>query len=198
MQWIVFDYGEVISRRSIEFPRLAETIGTAEKAFNAAYWAERERYCHGCSDLDYWSAVGIRLGIKVDSVLSNKLTAIDTEGWLHPNEDSVALVADLAATKTQLALLSNAPASFAPFLQQQPWTEHFRHVLVSGTLGVAKPYPEIWAALVDGLDAVAQDCLFIDDSQTNVDGARAAGLHAERWSTAEAMRQRLTELNILT
>jgi putative hydrolase of the HAD superfamily len=54
VRWIVFDYGEVISKPIEELPVLAELVGAPVDVFTAAYWAERPAYDRGLSDVDYW------------------------------------------------------------------------------------------------------------------------------------------------
>ncbi len=48
-------------------------------------------------------------------------------------------------------------------------------------VGWAKPSAEFFTHIVETLDVSADQVLFVDDSQANVDGARNAGLRAERW-----------------
>lgn len=200
MRWVVFDYGEVISRRTEAVPALAGRLGAEVDRFEKAYWANRERYDRGEPDLDYWRSVAADAGVgadRVDVATSAELTAIDTTGWLTADRDSLDLLAELHEAGVALALLSNAPSSFGRLAEQQPWVRRFRHLLFSGDLGVAKPDPEIWTALLERLDAAPEQCLFLDDRQVNVDGARRAGLAGERWPGALAIRDRLTEFGVL-
>jgi 2-haloacid dehalogenase len=41
-----------------------------------------------------------------------------------------------------------------------------------------KPQPEIYNLLLERYGLDAGDCIFIDDSRANVEGARAVGMHA--------------------
>ncbi|WP_425425363.1 HAD-IA family hydrolase [Amycolatopsis saalfeldensis] len=59
------------------------------------------------------------------------------------------------------------------------------------TVGCAKPDPEIFRLLLEKLGAEPADCLFFDDRQSNVDGARAVGIQAHLWDGAEAARAAL-------
>ncbi|MGM1058758.1 HAD family hydrolase [Saccharothrix sp. Mg75] len=181
MRWVVFDYGEVISRPTEALPELASLLGVPEEGFAAAYWAPRHDYDSGTPDLGYWRAVGARLGVGVDAELAARLTDVDVRGWLLPDPSVVALVEELAASGVPLALLSNAPASFARVAEREPWAAHFRHLVFSGDLGVAKPDRRIFTALVERLGAEPGDCVFFDDRQVNVDGANAAGLTGVLW-----------------
>jgi putative hydrolase of the HAD superfamily len=42
--------------------------------------------------------------------------------------------------------------------------------------GILKPDPRAYAAVTEGLGIAAADCVFVDDQQRNVDGARRVGM----------------------
>lgn len=196
---MVFDYGEVISRRTKEIPTLAAMLGVADvDAFAKAYWGERDAYDRGWSDAAYWRQVAERLGVAVTDELVTRLTDVDETGWLHIVPESRALVDELCGDGVGVAILSNAPASFARRLMAQQWVRPIDHVLVSGELGYAKPDAAIWAELIARLGARPHEILFFDDRATNVTGAREAGLMAEAWTDATAGRARLVELGVLS
>jgi putative hydrolase of the HAD superfamily len=190
----VFDYGEVISKRTTALPDLAGVLGADPIAFEGSYWAHREAYDRGMTDLEYWSLVA---GSELDPQVSAQLTKIDTTGWLALDQSTVDLIADVKAAGLGLALLSNAPSAFGRLVETEAWTKQFAHLLFSGDLGIAKPDAEIWAALLDRLGAQAPDCVFFDDRQVNIDGATAAGLHGRLWRSAEQARSDLSALEWL-
>jgi putative hydrolase of the HAD superfamily len=193
VRWIVFDYGEVISVRTTALPDLAALAGVPEADFTAAYWAARDIYDRGSSDLEYWTAV--HPGVSPE--LAASLTEVDIAGWLHTAPSTLALLDELTEAGVSLALLSNAPMSFARVAEQQEWTKHFQRLVFSGDLGIAKPDPEIWSALAQELDAAPGDCVFLDDRQVNVDAALAAGMGAALWRGADSARSALVELGVL-
>ncbi|PRX47475.1 putative hydrolase of the HAD superfamily [Prauserella shujinwangii] len=179
--WVVFDYGEVICSRTTAIPGLAARLGVAAEEFEPAYWRHRDAYDRGASDLEYWRAIGDSVGVSVDESTSADLTAMDIAGWSRVEPATLAVLEGLAEAGAALALLSNAPVSFARFAERQPWSRHFRELLFSGDAGIAKPDREIFDLLVARLGVDPGDCFFLDDRQSNVDAARAAGLRAERW-----------------
>lgn len=188
MRWVVFDYGEVISRPTGALPELAGLLGVPVEDFEPAYWKARDAYDRGQPDLEYWRAVGEVAGAAVDEELAARLTEVDVRGWLHPDPGSVELIEELASEGVPLALLSNAPVSFARVAEREPWARHFEHLVFSGDLGVAKPDPRIFAALAERLGAAPQDCVFFDDRQVNVDAANAAGLRGVLWQGSSHAR----------
>ncbi|MCP2253478.1 putative hydrolase of the HAD superfamily [Prauserella aidingensis] len=189
--WVVFDYGEVLCRRTTALPELAGKLDVPPATFEPAYWAHRDPYDRGADDVAYWQAVADTVDTEVDDRAVRELTEIDARGWSQLAPDAQALVETLADSGRRLALLSNAPASFARHAEKQPWTRHFEHLIFSGDVGMAKPDAEIYRLLVQRLGCSAGDCLFFDDRTANVDAARAAGLHAELWPGAEAAKSLL-------
>ncbi|MCP2250781.1 HAD-IA family hydrolase [Lentzea aerocolonigenes] len=189
MRWIVFDFGEVISQRNPALPLMAARLGVSLDAFEAAYW-DRDAYDRGGSDAEYWSLIGSALGLSFDSSVVREMTALDNAGWLDdPVMDTVALIEDLSSLGVPLALLSNAPATFARLAEKVPWAKHFRHLVFSGDLGLAKPDLEIWRHVESVIGS--SDVIFFDDRTSNVEGALAAGWDARLWTSAAAARLEL-------
>jgi putative hydrolase of the HAD superfamily len=54
-------------------------------------------------------------------------------------------------------------------------------------LGLAKPDPAYFAAVVDRLGVAPAEALLVDDNLLNVQAAREVGLHAEAWSHREEL-----------
>lgn len=184
--WVVFDYGEVLCHRTTALPELAGRLDVPPATFEPAYWAHRDPYDRGAGDVAYWQAVADTVDTEVSERAVRELAEIDARGWSQLDPEAQRLVEKLAASGRRLALLSNAPASFARHAERQPWTQHFEQLLFSGDVGMAKPDEEIYRLLVQRLGCSPDDCLFFDDRRANIDAARAAGLRAELWPGAEA------------
>ncbi|GAA2335662.1 HAD family phosphatase [Saccharopolyspora halophila] len=193
-RWVVFDYGEVISRRTAELPSLAALLQVGAEDFERAYWAERDRYDQGLPDADYWRAVAARVGRTVDDALVARLTTRDVEGWLNTDPATIALLDELRGQGVPLAMLSNASSTFGRAVERQPWAPWFEHLLFSGDLGIAKPDPRIWRILTDALGAAPEDCSFFDDREDNIAAARAAGIDAHLWESAAEAKRLIEEI----
>ncbi|MGH7882948.1 MAG: HAD-IA family hydrolase [Candidatus Dormibacteraceae bacterium] len=198
INWVVFDYGGVISRRTAALPRLAARLGVDVGVLFQAYWQHRGAYDAGeHSDFTYWQAIGEELGVVIDQATAVELTNEDMRGWLETDPEALELLEDLQESGMALALLSNAPGSLGREIERQPWAWLLRQRLFSADLGVTKPDKPIWLKLLRTLDAKAPECLFFDDLQNNVDGALAVGLRAECWSGAAPARMVLNDLGLL-
>jgi FMN phosphatase YigB (HAD superfamily) len=75
--------------------------------------------------------------------------------------------------------------------------EVFGTLVISGEEGVLKPERKIFEILCERAGVAAQDCVFIDDSEKNVEGARAAGWDAIHFTGADALRQALVARGLL-
>ena len=68
--------------------------------------------------------------------------------------------------------------------------DHFDQVTFSYELGVIKPEAEIYHDAIRGLGVEPVEALFLDDRPENVEGGRAAGIHAELFTTWEEFLER--------
>lgn len=75
--------------------------------------------------------------------------------------------------------------------------EVFGTLVVSGQEGIIKPDPRIFDLLCERAGVVPSECVFIDDSPKNIEGAKAAGWDAIHFTTADALRSALEERNLL-
>jgi putative hydrolase of the HAD superfamily len=185
VRWVVFDFGEVLSRRTEALASIAAGLAVEPDDFERRYWAARRAYDAGQPDAEYWTTVA---GRALDAETVAGLVEADSLGWLRLDPGSAALLRDLHAAGVPLALLSNAPSSFRPYVEAQSWSDCFRVRVFSGDLGVVKPDPRIYAAVTERLGAPPAQVTFFDDRSENVAGARTAGWTAHRWQGAERAR----------
>jgi 2-haloacid dehalogenase len=73
----------------------------------------------------------------------------------------------------------------------------FEDVVVSGLEGLLKPEAAIYQLLCERNGLAAAECLFIDDSPANVEGARRVGMAAHHFTTPEALARSLAAEGVL-
>jgi 2-haloacid dehalogenase len=73
----------------------------------------------------------------------------------------------------------------------------FEDILVSGREEMIKPDPAIYRRLLDRNGLRAPDCLFVDDSKKNVEGAKAVGMQAVHFQSPAQLRLDLENLSLL-
>lgn len=77
---------------------------------------------------------------------------------------------------------------------QAPFLERFRGIVVSGDERLVKPDPAIYRLLLDRYGLRAEDCVFIDDSAHNVQGAEAVGMRGLHFASPEQLARDLCAL----
>ena len=89
-----------------------------------------------------------------------------------------------------LYLLSNAGVRFDRAKGRIPVLPLLSGWVVSAYEHLMKPDPAIYALLCQRYGLEPSACLFVDDSQDNVEDARRAGMSAYRFTTAEQTSRR--------
>jgi putative hydrolase of the HAD superfamily len=98
---------------------------------------------------------------------------------LHPNEPMIALMRELKASGKRMAMLTNNVREWEPLWRSMlPVDEIFETVVDSGFVGARKPEARIYEMTIERLRLAPEVCLFIDDLEHNIDGARKAGMNA--------------------
>ncbi len=116
----------------------------------------------------------------------------------HAIEESVAILEELQARGTALFAVTNFNGEkFRETQARFSFLAHFRDVVVSGDEGLVKPDPAIYRLLMERNSLAASQCLFIDDSEANVRGARAIGMQAHHFRSAAGLRQALAAAALL-
>lgn len=124
------------------------------------------------------------------------LIAAYSDRWhdMVPGEvpGTVAILEGLREAGVPLYAITNfSSEKFAEARARFPFLAGFIDVVVSAEEGLLKPDPAIYRRLLDRNGLVAADCLFIDDSEKNVAGARAVGMRAHHFRDAEGLRAAL-------
>jgi len=80
------------------------------------------------------------------------------------------------------AILSNAAEGvLCQLIDKKITDKYFDLVIESGHIGTLKPEKECYQYALQSLDVHAENSLFFDDREMNVEGARAVGMHAETY-----------------
>jgi putative hydrolase of the HAD superfamily len=110
--------------------------------------------------------------------------------WLtiEPVAETRDLVASLRASGVRCFLATNQDEHRGRHMHENlGYAELFDDTFYSFELGVAKPDPAYFSAILSRLGLPAAEVLFVDDSATNVESARGVGLRAEQWHVDEGI-----------
>ena len=112
----------------------------------------------------------------------------------HAYDGSVAIMLGLIEAGVDVTMLTNfASDTFREAQERFAFLKATRGVTVSGDIGQIKPDRAIYDTHVQSFDLDPAKSLFIDDSEKNVEGARAAGWQAVHFVSPEALAVALAE-----
>ena len=104
------------------------------------------------------------------------------ELWTRIERDlsMVAAVQDLRQDKVLCCLATNQQTRRAKWMRGNlGYEETFDRQFYSCELGLAKPDPDYFTAILEELDVKPSTVLFVDDTAVNIEGATSVGLNAE-------------------
>jgi len=82
-------------------------------------------------------------------------------------------------TRYRLVLLSNTDVMRFGFIRERfPEILIFDDYVLSFEVGQIKPHPDIYRVALEKAEAKAEECLFIDDREDNIEGARQQGINS--------------------
>ena len=96
-----------------------------------------------------------------------------------------------------VGLLSDTDPVHWSFIRRRwAWIDAIEKPTLSFEVGVMKPQAGIYLAAAKNVNAPPEHCLFVDDLEVNVEGARAVGMQGLRFETVKLLTGRLTELGL--
>lgn len=176
---VVFDFGQVM----VHFrpPKMVEKYVSdeadakllTEVVFDRLYWDKLD--AGTITDEEVMEAVKGRLPQRLWKV------AEEIYGrWMDniPEIDGMsALVQSLKENDVPVFLLSNISKGFAERAEEFPVLKYFDKKVFSAVCGMVKPDRAIFEYLCNTCEIAPEETIFIDDSQKNLDGAKAYGIH---------------------
>lgn len=194
---VVFDLGGVLASGEGVTAEPAALLGVPEEQFAELYWAGRADYDAGASDAEYWTPILTSLGKPAAVETIQQLAKLDADLWLRLHPEARTLLADLRAAGQALAVLSNAPFNLDVGLVDADFADEVDHWFVSASMGVGKPDRVAYLRVAEVLELEPYEIAFIDDKQSNVEGAERAGMVGHLWVSAASTRAWLTSLGVL-
>lgn len=112
---------------------------------------------------------------------------------IYPVDGMAQLARDLKAAGYGIYLLSNASYRQHEYWPRVPGSKCFDGTLISADVKLVKPQREIYDLLCSKFSLKPEECVFIDDSAANIEGAEVAGMsgivfHGEANEAREKLR----------
>jgi len=193
---VIWDLGGVILRTENWEPRrrLDKMLGLPEgKLYELVFASDisRKATVGEASNDDIWMWVAEQLE------LSNKeMTHVREEFWSGDQIDR-DIVHFIRAQKNQtgMGLLSNGWPSTRHFLEDR-WkiSNIFDDIIISAEVGLAKPDQRIYKLALDRLSIKAEQAIFVDDFEENIEGADKAGIFGIYFQDPQSVLETLNNL----
>ena len=115
-----------------------------------------------------------------------------------PIDEAVDVLKELHERRFPLFALTNWSAETFPLVRPRySFFDWFRGIVVSGEEKIKKPDPLIYEVLIERYTIDAERALFIDDKLENVAAAAQIGMQGIQYTSASALRAKLSELGML-
>lgn len=143
---------------------------------------------------DFFKAVGTKIqdahGVRIDL----RRLATMAEGAATMRPEMLALVRELHG-RFALGLLTNVVREATGWLSALP-RELFDVVLESHALGLRKPDPRVYLAMLEALGRPAEETVFVDDFEENLPPAEALGIRTIQFLDPDQCRRDLAALGV--
>lgn len=127
------------------------------------------------------------MGVCATARMATSYDDVETDYVLEVDRSVIELVFNLSASGLRTGLLTNNDrCAFTRHHSDIDLESWFDAVVFSSDVGVNKPNPAIYRAMLSRLGVSASQCLYIDDLARNVDAARQVGMHGEVAETPRA------------
>jgi putative hydrolase of the HAD superfamily len=210
---VVSDFGGVLTAPLMAgFARIQADLGIPPEAFGAAFAGAVEAGGRNpLHEVEVGAITEREFLATIERQLSTLLgRPVTLHGFgeryltgLDPNAELFAYYRRLHDRGVRLALLTNNVREWEPFWRTKlPVDEIFETVVDSGFVGLRKPDPAIYALVLERLALPAEQCVFVDDLDVNVEAARALGFavvrHRDTRSTIAALEALLAPAAVET
>lgn len=159
--------------------------------YNSAHWGNWDRGTMTTEEV----AQGVADRFDKEKVLHLMRMA---PSFLTPLEAGLDIFRQVKALGYKTYVLSNlAPECHHKILTESDFLEEFDGHIFSYQVKAIKPEPEIYKALLDTYSLTAEECLFIDDLERNIVGAKNMGIDGIICNDHDFVLQELKNMKVI-
>jgi putative hydrolase of the HAD superfamily len=199
---IILDFGGVISQpqKKYHVDNMLKIINQDPSNFMEVYRRFRGDYDKGIlSGEEYWLKISNHFGCELNKIEIKELINEDIKSWININDKMFSLIMEIRKRVYNLSIISNMPADLLDYMiKHLDWLSIFDECTFSCEIGINKPDTEIYFYCIDKIGVSPNDCLFVDDSLDNVDGAKKIGMNTIHFISFEHFSEELKRNYLLS
>lgn len=178
----IFDFGNVIAQfypEKLTAPYVSDEKTKnyiADIVFDRLYWDK----------LDWGTITDDEVKESIRNRVPDELKDIACtvyDNWINnliPVQGMEKLIQDIHKSGKKMYLLSNISKGFEEGYSNVEWINNlfgcFDGLVLSGPIGIAKPCVDVFEYLLKKYGLNREECLFIDDNEMNIEGAKKANI----------------------
>lgn len=146
------------------------------------------------SENEYWDKLKNNYGLNVDDF---RIGYFNKWQGIKPNIHIIELVHKLKSNGFKIGLISNIISPVRDIIKQFGYYDVFDEAILSCEVGLLKPQKDIYELALHRMGAVAQESIFIDDKQSNLDTANTMGFTTLLAKTPEQIISEVNKLIVI-
>ena len=192
---VFFDLGGVILRTEYQAPRqhLAERLNMeyddlARLVFESE--TSRKASVGKLTTDEHWAALMVKLGRPAAEAQRIRDEFFGGDVLDH---ELIQLIRALHS-KYKIGLISNAWNDLRQYIAKQKFDDCFDGITISAEVGVVKPDARIYQVALEQLQVQADEAVFVDDFQVNIEGCEKVGMQGILFKDPDEVKQKLKAL----
>lgn len=193
---IIFDNHGVLCLNDAEGSHnaLSELLDMPEEKFSEIYWEIEDRtMTNEISPKEQFELFAAKVDTQIDPISIRDVAYRNYT--VRPG--MLDLVDDLSRDYT-IGILTNFNSDFWLLEKQWNYLKHFQkdNIFIASEIGLTKPDKEIFEYVLDKLKSKSSETVFIDDSATNVEGAKKVGINGILFKNRKQLERELTKYGV--
>ncbi len=194
---IIVDFAGVVTKSAI-FPRVAEVLGQksgiGKGAFLQRLKSKEKWILLGELPMEeYWKNVCRGTDISYEEFIKEI-------SWYEINDETLNLLKKLKRKYEVVLLTDNYDALYKKIIADKRLKNVFHHAFYSNKIHLVKmdEGEKVFQYVLKKIGAKAENCVFIDDKETNLEPARNLGIRGIQFKNLEQVKRELAILGIAT
>jgi epoxide hydrolase-like predicted phosphatase len=196
---VIFDVGGTLHTPTEKDVKkdICQTMGVTEKQYTTACNTLIPAYNTGeiVDEKEFWKRFIVFTKSKA-AIPDYSLWSREFSNKYQVQIEVMKIVSNLKQQGLKLAILSNTIEPHAKVDREKGVYSPFKIVILSNEVGIRKPDPKIYKITLNKLGVKAEDAVFVDDSDVNVQAAIALGIHGIVFKNSDQLKTDLTIIGV--